>query len=130
MDMKRLYRGSQAGKSRLGLLFFLLIVAVLIYAGSKIVPVYFMNYQIQDLFNVAAFRVSNTPLNSIRDDMATKLAAMDAPISINDVHIWQNDQGNIVISARYSVTVKLVDDYYKITLNFHPKANSHAKENI
>ncbi|MCL4468786.1 MAG: DUF4845 domain-containing protein [Deltaproteobacteria bacterium] len=109
------------GSSKVSTVIWLLILAVIVYVIIKIAPVYIVNYQIQNLFEVNANRIQTTALGDIKADIASKLVNIHAPITINDVTINQRDPQSVTISAEYSVVVKFVDDL-KITFHFKPKA--------
>jgi len=126
MQCTGFYINSQKGSSKLSTLVWLLVLAIIVYAGIKVVPVYILNYQIQNLFEVNANRVQTTPLNDIKADIAAKLTNMHAPITIDDVIIENNETGGITISAQYSVVVKFVDDW-QIKFNFKPEAKTDVQ---
>ncbi len=126
MDVKRLYTGNQTGGSKLSAIIWILVLALIVYGSVKIVPVYIINYQIQNLFEVNADRAETTPLQDIKSDVAAKLQTMHAPVTIDDVTITQNDPKSLTIRAQYSVTVKFVDDF-KITFHFNPEAKTEVE---
>ncbi len=111
----------ETGESKITTVIWLLILAVIVYVIIKIAPVYIVNYQIQNLFEVNANRIQTTALTDIKADISSKLVNIHAPITINDVTISQSDPQSVTISAEYSVVVKFVDDL-KITFHFKPKA--------
>lgn len=116
----------QMGSSKITTLIGLLIIASIVYLVIKIVPVYIINYQIQNLFEVNANRIQTAPLSDIRSDISAKLANMHAPITMDDVNIVYNGQQGITISAKYSVVVQIIDDW-KITFNFNPEAKTNVE---
>ena len=111
----------EIGSSTISTILWLLIPAVIVYVVIKIAPVYIINYQIQNLFEINANRIQTMALSDIKADLASKLTNIHAPITIDDVTISQNDPQSVTISAEYSVVVKFIDDL-KITFHFKPKA--------
>ncbi|MGB9734746.1 MAG: DUF4845 domain-containing protein [bacterium] len=126
MQRYNVHSVDQTGSSKITTLIWLLILAGIVYMGVKIVPVYIRNYQIQNLFEVNANRIQTTPLSDIKADISSKLTNMHAPITMDDVNITDNGSHGIIISAQYSVVVKIVDDW-KITFNFNPKAETNVQ---
>ncbi len=121
MRTRTRYINGETGSSKVSTVIWLLILAFIVYMVIKIAPVYIINYQIQNLFEVNANRIQTTALGDIKADIASKLVNIHAPITIDDVTISQNDPQSVTISAEYSVVVKFVDDL-KITFHFKPKA--------
>ena len=117
----------ETGSSKVSTILWLLILAGIVYTVIKIAPVYIINYQIQNLFEVNANRIQTTALSDIKADIASKLTNIHAPITIDDVNINQTSQTSVTISAEYSVTVKFVDDL-KITFHFKPNAITETDE--
>ena len=116
-------RNGQTGNMKVSTMVWLLVLALIVYIVVKIAPVYIINYQIQNLFEVNANRIETTPLGDIKANIAERLVNLKAPITINDVDINQTNHASVTISAEYSVTVKFVDDL-KITFHFKPEATT------
>ncbi len=116
----------ETGASKVSAVIWLLILATIVYVVIKIAPVYIVNYQIQNLFEVNANRIQTAQLSDIKMDIASKLVNIHAPITIKDVTINQSDPQSVTISAEYSVVVKFVDDL-KITFHFKPKATTDVQ---
>ncbi|MCL5277133.1 MAG: DUF4845 domain-containing protein [Deltaproteobacteria bacterium] len=117
--------GGQTGSSKIFTLIWVLLLAGVVYVVMKIAPVYIINYQIQNLFEVNANRIQTTPIGDIKSDISAKLRQIHAPIALNDVVVDQDGSGSVTISARYSVIVKFIDDY-KITFHFSPEARTNG----
>lgn len=113
----------ETGKTKVSTVIWILILAVIVFVIIKIAPVYIINYQIQNLFEVNANRIQTASLEDIKGDITSKLSNIHAPITIEDVNINQTSQTSVTISAEYSVTVKFVDDL-KITFHFKPEATT------
>ncbi|MCL4479348.1 MAG: hypothetical protein M1381_09670 [Deltaproteobacteria bacterium] len=121
--MKTTFNDAESGNSKFTILVSLLIIGFIIYIIIKIAPVYLVNFELENMFQVNADRIQTTPINMIKQDIAEQLASMHAPITLNDVSILQNATNDITISASYSAEVKLLD-YYKIKFHFNPKAET------
>lgn len=117
---------SQRGSSKLSAVLWIGALAAIIYVIARIAPVYILNYQIQNLFEVNANRIETTPIKDIKADITYKLQVIHAPITIDDVVINQNSPVSVTISAQYSVSVKFVDDF-KITFNLKPEATTEVQ---
>jgi hypothetical protein len=126
MRINEFHGKDQTGSSKFSAFVWILILAMIVYAIIKIAPVYIINYQIQNLFEVNANRIQTAALSDIKSDIASKLTNIHAPITIDDVVISQDNSQSVTISARYSVAVKFVDDF-KITFKFNPKATTEEQ---
>ncbi len=126
MRINEFYGKDQTGSSKISTFIWVLVLAAIVYAIIKIAPVYIINYQIQNLFEVNANRIQTAGLSDIKSDIGSKLTNIHAPITIDDVTISQNDPQSVTISAEYSVVVKFVDDF-KITFKFKPKATTEVQ---
>ena len=117
--------GDQLGASKFSALIWVLLLAGVVYAVMKIAPIYITNYEIQNLFEVNANRIQTTPIKDIKFSISSKLQAIHAPITLNDVVVDRDGSESVTISARYSVIVKFIDDY-KITFHFSPEARTNG----
>jgi len=123
--MGRRRRHTQRGAGRLKAILWLAILAAMIYASVKVIPIYVNEYQFQDsMVTTARFATVNhqTP-DEIRATLMKQAQTDDLPVQAEDIHVV-NDAGNVKISADYSVTVDL--SVYQLTLNFHPSASNNA----
>lgn len=126
MKKVSMYLHGQTGKTKVSTIVWILILAAIVYVIVKIAPVYIINYQIQNLFEVNANRIQTTPMSDIKADIQQKLANLNAPITMDDVTFNQNSPTSITISTEYSTAVKFVDGY-KITFHFSPKATTDVQ---
>lgn len=111
----------EKGGARLKALFATVILIAMIYAAVKIVPVYVVNYQLQDsLQEVATFATVNrrTP-DAIKTDVEQKLTDLGIQADPNTIQV-SDLSGNVTISLEYTVPVDLT--VYQLQLHFHPHA--------
>ena len=97
----------------------------MIFAGVKVIPPYFANYQMQDSMETEArFAVSNRKAEQdIRDDMARKAKELGIPAKPDSLKVAY-DGSAVQISMDYSIPVDLV--VYQFTLQFHPHADNRS----
>jgi Domain of unknown function (DUF4845) len=121
----RSMRDGERGAGNLKAIVWTLILAMMIYAGVKVVPVLIDEYQFQDsIQTIARFASANRQsVEQIRKDVANEALKNNLPIAPEDIHIEARN-GNIKINADYSVMVDL--KVYQWTLNFHPAASNSA----
>ncbi|HWG57645.1 MAG TPA: DUF4845 domain-containing protein [Candidatus Acidoferrales bacterium] len=115
----------QRGGSRASLILTLLVLAAMIFAAVKIVPLYVDNYQLQDAMqSEARFAIANHKADQdIRDDMWQKMQELDIPAKEDDLRVAVTN-GNVTISLDYNVPVNLA--LYQLTLDFHPRGDNHT----
>lgn len=118
----------QRGGSRVSLVITLLIVAAMVFAAVKIVPIYFANFELQDSMQTEArFALSGYPVKTVddvRNDIWKKATDLSIPIDTKDeIHVVEAS-GSVNISIDYSVPVDL--KVYQLTLQFHPHADNHT----
>ncbi len=123
----RLVRTKQLGGAKIKLVLTLAILGSMAYAGFKIIPAYFANYQLQDTITTEArFATATFPKKSpddIRDDIWKKMQELDIPAKQEDIKVNAQDQ-LVSITVDYTVPVDL--KVYQFTLDFHPHADSHS----
>lgn len=126
--MKRQARQhTQRGGSRVSLVITLLIVAAIVFAVVKVVPIYVNAYEFQDSMQTEArFALSYPPkdANQIRSDIWQKAQDLSIPLDTKDEIQVMENQGAVNISVDYSVPVDL--RVYQFTLQFHPHADNHT----
>jgi hypothetical protein len=118
-------RHGQRGAGRLKVIVWLAILGSMVFAGVKVIPILFSEYQFQDAMQTTA-RYASVNRQSPADISATlakEAQVEDLPVQPEDIHVT-SDSGNVKISADYSVTVDL--KVYQLTLNFHPSASNNA----
>lgn len=115
------------GGSKLNLLITLVIMGAMIFAGVKVVPVYFANYQFQDAIqSESRFALTGYPkkgTEDIRDDVFKKAQELNIPAKREDIRVSVSN-GSVDIGLDYSVPIDL--RVYQFTLQFHPHADNHT----
>ncbi len=122
----RLQPGPERGGSKINMLFTLVFVGAMVFAGIKVVPPYLENYQFQDSIETEArFAIANTkPVDEIRDDIWRKAQDLSIPLEKKEDIKVSVDRSSVSISADYSVRVDLI--IYQFDLQFHPHADNHT----
>jgi len=115
----------ERGGSKLNTILTLLIVGFLVFAGIKIVPAYFANYQLQDAMETEArFAItSKKDDESIREDIWKKMQELGISANRDAIRV-NNQQRSVEISLDYIVPVDL--KVYQFNLEFHPHADNHT----
>jgi len=125
--MKHAEKRGQRGGSKINLLLALLIVGSVGYAGFKIIPPYFANYQFQDAIeSESRFALSGYPKRSqddIQDEVYKKAQELGIAVKRDDVHVIMSNS-QVSISLDYNVPIDL--NVYQFTLQFHPHADNHT----
>ncbi len=120
-------RASQRGGSRLNLIVTLAIMAAMVFAAVKIVPVYFANYEFQDAINSESqFALTGYPKRSqddIQQEVYKKAQQLGIPAKKDDIHVIMTT-GTVSISLDYTVPIDL--SLYQFNLQFHPHADNHS----
>jgi hypothetical protein len=127
--MSRRRQNGEYGGSKLNFLITLLVLAAIAFAGVKIVPIYFANYQLQDAMQTEArFALSGYPkkgVDDIRDDIYKKMQELDIPGKKEDVKVTEDaGTGNLDIGLDYTVTIDL--KLYQWIKPFHVHADNHS----
>lgn len=121
----RRFGNSQRGGSGVKLFLTLALLASMIFAGIKILPIYVNNYQMQDAIeSEARFAIGNRlGAKDIRDNVWKKVNEIGIPADQDSLKVTAN-QGAVQISLDYSVPVDLL--VYKFTLDFHDHADNRS----
>lgn len=119
----------ERGGSKLNTLITLLVLAAMAFAGVKIVPVYFANYQLQDAMQTEArFALSSYPkkgADDIRDDIFKKMQELGIPAKKEDIKvIVDSASGNVDLGLDYTVLIDL--KVYQWSKPFHLHADNHS----
>jgi len=119
----------ERGGSKLNVILPLLILVAMIFVISKIVPVYFANYQFQDAIQTEAkFALTGYPkksLDDLRDDVYKKAQELEIPAERESIRVAVDaSRGYVDIGLDYSVPIDL--KVYQFTLQFHPHADNHS----
>ncbi len=117
----------ERGGSKRNLIFTLLIIGCIVFAGVKVIPVYFANYQFQDAIeSESRFALTGYPKKGpedVRDDVWQKAQELSIPAQKEDIQVSMSN-GSVSISLDYSVPIDLA--VYQFTLQFHPHADNHS----
>jgi hypothetical protein len=120
-------RGEERGGSKLNLIFTLLILGAMAYAGIKIAPVYLANYRLQDsLESESRFALTGYPKKSvedIRDDIFRKTQELGIPAKREDIRV-EVSNGAVDLGLDYSVIIDLA--VYQWDKQFHVHADNHS----
>jgi hypothetical protein len=120
-------QNGQKGGAKINLLITLIILGSMIFAGVKVIPVYFANYQFQDSMNSEArFALTGYPKKNeddIRDDIFRKAQDLGVPAKRDDIQVNMGN-GYVSISLDYAVPIDLA--VYQFTLQFHPHSDNHS----
>ena len=99
------------------------VLAVLIFLGIRLIPIYIHNQELQQFVEDVTHRAS-APTSSddvLRSWVLTRAADLELPVVADNVHI-QRAQGTVNIEVRYAVRVDL--PLYTVDLHFYPGAGS------
>jgi hypothetical protein len=125
--VNRLERNGQRGESKIKLVLAVAVSMVIFYAGIKIIPVYFANYEMQDAVETETrFAYSGYPKKSvddIREEVWRKAQDLGIPAEKDAVHVDLGN-GSVAIGLQYSVPIDLL--VYQFTLEFNPHADNHT----
>ena len=105
----------------LKLVFGIFVIVAGIYLGSELIPVYYENYQFQDIVKTEATLETYTskPENDIRDSLYKKAQNLDIPLSKDQIKVQRHGTqgtGSLTISAPYIVHLDL--PIYPVDLHF------------
>ena len=125
MRVSDTHRNSELGAGRLKAMVWLAILASAVYVGVKVVPVLINGYQFQDAMQTTArlATVTRQTPEGIRKALLEEAQKDEIPVTAEDIAVTSQN-GNVRISAEYSVTVDL--SVYQWTLHFHPSASNNA----
>ena len=117
----------ERGGSKKNLILTLLIIGCMVFAGVKVIPVYFANYQFQDAIeSESRFALTGYPKKGpedVRDDVWQKAQELSIPAQKEDIQVNVSN-GSVSISLDYSVPIDLA--VYQFALQFHPHADNHS----
>jgi hypothetical protein len=103
------------------LIFGICVIAVGIYLGAELVPVYYSNYQFRDDVKTEATLETYTskPEEAIRDAIFKKAQSLDIPLTKEQIRVQRHGTqgtGSLTISAPYTVHLDLA--VYPLDLHF------------
>ena len=97
------------------------------FAGIKIVPVYFADYQFKDsLESESRFALTGYPKKNpddVRNDIWKKANDLGIPATKDQIQVAM-ENGSVSIGLDYSVPIDLA--FYQFTLQFHDRADNHS----
>jgi hypothetical protein len=124
-------RPSERGEVKLGGLIFLLVFLLALYAGYKILPAYYDNYQLQDsMVTEARFALTNrNSASEVQDDVYKEVLRLGVPVDKKDIVVRFPDKtvannGMVDIDIVYGVDVQFPN--YTLHLDFHPHGDNHT----
>lgn len=132
LKQKNKTNSSSTGFSKLGLLFFILIVVSVVYSGSQIIPFFYDYYEIKGLMEGQADKASVHTDHQIKVAIRKKIQKLGIPIDIQDLddHLEvARLSGKIVLDLKYQEVfyVTLWDgtdkDLYVFDFNPHVERN-------
>ena len=97
------------------------VIAAGIYLGAELVPVYYENYQFQDIVKTEATLETYTakPEADIRDSLYKKAQILDIPVTKDQIKVQRTGTmgtGSLTINANYVVHLDLPG--YPVDLHF------------
>ncbi len=118
-------RDRMRGGSRLKALIWTLILVASLYAGYKLIPVYFANYQLQDkMLEIARFAsVNNMTEEKVREAVFREVQERAIPARREDIKVSMSQRG-VTISLNYTVHVDLI--LLQRELQFSPSVENRA----
>jgi hypothetical protein len=119
--MRRTDAGRGSGKA----IFSLLVVAFVVYASIKIVPVYLNNYELQTYIQdqTPFWLIQRVPSDGIRARVLAKAQDLTLPISKEQVQV-EAGASRVTVNIDYTVPIDL--KVYTLTLHFTPHSENRA----
>jgi hypothetical protein len=111
------------------MIFGILVIAVGIYLGAILVPIYYANYSFADAIKTEATLQTYTtkPESEIQDTIVKKARELDIPIDKDHIKVHRTGQqgtGTLNIQAPYIVHVELPG--YPLDLHFDPSTENKS----
>ncbi|SRR5579859_4641489 len=112
----------------LKLIFGLFLIATCVYLGAELVPVYYANYEFQDLIKTEATLQTYTtkPESEIQDGIFKKAQELEIPLSKEQIKVHRQGTtgtGSLTIRAPYVVHV----DFPGYPMDLHFDASTENK---
>ena len=107
----------------------LFIIVAGIYAGVMLIPVYYANYEFQDVIRTEATLQTYTskPETDIQTTIFKKAQELEIPLNRDDIKVQRrgsNGMGGLTIQAPYIVHVSLPG--YPMDLHFDPSTENKS----
>jgi len=111
------------------LAFGLLVIVFAIYVGAALIPVYYANYEFQDMIKTEATLQTYTtkPEAEIQQTVLKKAQELDIPLNKDQIKVQRHGTtgtGSLTISAPYTVHVDLPG--YPMDLHFDPSTENKS----
>jgi hypothetical protein len=119
--------GSAMGTIKFGLGIFVIVAGI--YLGAELVPVYYENYQFQDIVKTEATLETYTskPEADIRDSLFKKAQNLDIPLTKDQIKVQRHGTqgtGSLTINAPYIVHLDLPG--YPVDLHFDASTDNKS----
>ena len=114
---------SQRGFISISGIFSLLILALIIFVGVKLVPPYFSNYQLQDGTQNIALIASYSPITEeeILRNVISRASNCGVDLTPKQVTVHKG-AGTVIIVVDYTVTVDFI--VRRVDINFQPSTSN------
>ncbi|HXZ31212.1 MAG TPA: hypothetical protein VEH30_02930 [Terriglobales bacterium] len=111
------------------LAFGLLVIVAAIYVGAALIPVYYANYEFQDVIKTEATLQTYTtkPEADIQQTILKRAQDLDIPLNKNQIKVQRRGNlgtGSLTIEAPYTVHVDLPG--YPMDLHFDPSTENKS----
>jgi hypothetical protein len=111
------------------LIFGVVLIGTCIYVGAELVPVYYANYEFDDVIKTEATLQTYTtkPENEIQDMIYKKAQELQIPLSKDQIKVTRRGTtgtGSLTIRAPYVVHVELPG--YPLDLHFDPSTENRS----
>lgn len=111
------------------LAFGLIVIVAAIYVGAALIPVYYANYEFQDMIKTEATLQTYTtkPEAEIQQTILKRAQELDIPLNKDQVKVQRRGNlgtGSLTIQAPYTVHVDLPG--YPLDLHFDPSTENKS----
>ena len=116
-------RHQERGFASFGTVLKLLILGIAVFAGIKVVPLYFNNYELGDKMREEAqfAHVNRRSEEDLRRIIFQEAQSLDIPIRAQDIRVAMGPEG-VFLSTEYSVTVDFI--VYRHEFQFRPNSGA------
>jgi hypothetical protein len=109
--------------------FGIFVIVAGIYLGVELIPIYYENYQFQDVVKTEATLETYTskPEDAIRDSLYKKAQNLDIPLTKDQIKVQRHGTmgtGSLTISAPYTVHLDLPG--YPVDLHFDASTDNKS----
>ena len=115
--------------STVKLAFGLVVIVAAVYVGATLIPIYYANYQFQDVIKTEATLQTYTtkPEADIQQYIAKRAQELDIPLNKDQIKVQRHGNtgtGSLTIQAPYTVHVDLPG--YPMDLRFDPSTENKS----